>query len=144
MKILIAVRFEKELLKNLNELSNLVKLEGSEIHLTHIFKKEVLSVDLTTYEWPSENEYKVMKKKGLKNLEKIGQDLFKKFNPKKIVTSVSLDFSAKEALTEKIKKEKYDVVIVTTRGLHGFKGLFHSSVADYLIKHSPTPILVLR
>src|SRR5690606_11946238 len=50
----------------------------------------------------------------------------------------------KEGSIEYLEKAAPDLCIGFSKERHGLSGYFHSSFSEYLIKHSPVPVLVLR
>jgi len=49
-----------------------------------------------------------------------------------------------EELAHYLKQEKAHLVVVGTRGLKGFAGLFTSSFAQHMLRNAPCDVLVLR
>lgn len=52
--------------------------------------------------------------------------------------------NSRDAIVETAKTEKIDVVVVGSRGLGTLSRLLLGSVSDYVVKHSPCPVLVAR
>ncbi|KAK6166943.1 hypothetical protein SNE40_023538 [Patella caerulea] len=49
-----------------------------------------------------------------------------------------------EVIVDIVKQEKADLVVTGTRGLGKFRRTIMGSVSDYIIHHSPVPVLVCR
>jgi len=52
--------------------------------------------------------------------------------------------STVQAIVEFAASEKFDLIIVGTRGMTGFKRLILGSVSSGLVDHSECPVLVVR
>jgi nucleotide-binding universal stress UspA family protein len=101
-----------------------------EVPITHIESQKLLRELLENYE--KENEEilskcsEIARKKGLTI-----NTILLQGNP----ASIILDFS---------KKEKYDIVIMGSRGMGKFKELILGSVSSKIVHHSPCGILLIR
>lgn len=142
--ILIAISLEDELLIPLKRLKNEISLKNTNIHLLHVVKKEIMSVEMATYEWPNNDEFKEMKKSALNKMEHMKTHIIGDSQPQSVTIDIILDLSPKDTIIEEAKKFKANMIVVSTRGKKGFEGLFSNSMAEYLIKYSPCDLLVLR
>ena len=52
--------------------------------------------------------------------------------------------NVEQALLEHIETLKSDLFIIGNRGLGGVKKIFLGSVSNYIVNHSPIPVLVVR
>lgn len=57
---------------------------------------------------------------------------------------VTKDFHPEEEVIEFLKNVNATLIVVATRGKHGFEGLFHSSFTDYMVKFAPCDVFVVR
>ncbi len=111
--------------------SNITVLHVMEqVPITHIESQKLLSELLENYK--KENQdilskcLEIAKQKGITI-----NTILLQGNP----ASIILDFS---------KKEKYDIVIMGSRGLGKFKELILGSVSSKIVHHSPCGILLIR
>jgi universal stress protein A len=85
------------------------------------------------------NEYK---KRARYQLGKLKTEL-QKNGISNIKTSLQ-EGNAKDVILEVAKKEKCDLIALSTRGRSGLGRALLGSVADYVIRHAPCPILVIH
>ena len=101
-----------------------------EVPITHIESQKLLRELLENYEKESEEILskcsEIARKKGLTI-----NTILLQGNP----ASIILDFS---------KKEKYDIVIMGSRGMGKFKELILGSVSSKIVHHSPCGVLLIR
>ncbi len=138
-KITICVDLNELCFKNIKKLANNPILKNAEINLVHFFEIQVYTAEFTPFVFPNVDQYPEIEnstKLALTNLE----------NDLGIVAKKECLFvhSPEEAALEYIKKDKTDLVIVSTQGSHGIEGFFHSSFTDYLTKYSPCDVYVVR
>jgi nucleotide-binding universal stress UspA family protein len=144
-RIAIAVPLEEDLLHPLYSWGG--RFDWShvlEVHLVHVVKKNITPLEFGLVEMPDENTYQEM----VPTLEKYLRDEAQKIIPEKyrgeVYFHLTRDFSPEEEMIEVLKKTKVDLLVVSTRGKHGFDGLFHSSFTDKMIKYSPCDVYVVR
>jgi hypothetical protein len=119
-KIAIALPIEDKLLEPLHHWGQRFDWANiKEVHLVHIVKKNITPLEFGLVEMPDEKAYQDM----VPTLQKYLRDEGQKIVPPTI--NVSL-------------------VVVSTRGKHGFSGLFHSSFTDQMVKFSPCDVYVVR
>jgi len=115
-----------------------------EVHLVHIVKKNITPLEFGLVEMPDENTYQEM----APTLEKYLRDEAQKIIPEKyrgeFFFHLTRDFSPEEEMIGVLKKTNVDLLVVSTRGKHGFEGLFHSSFTDKMVKYSPCDVYVVR
>ena len=61
----------------------------------------------------------------------------------KMESRVSASRSVVDAIIEEIESGDYDLVVVGSHGLSGFKKLLLGSVTEAILKHKPCPVLVV-
>jgi nucleotide-binding universal stress UspA family protein len=144
-KIMIAMSLEDELILPLYQWGAKFSWQSySEVHLVHVIKKNLTPLEFGIMELPSEETYQAM----LPTLTKFLEDEAKKIIPSsfrgKITFHTQLDFNPAEAVTRLIKDIGCDLVVLSTRGKHGFEGLFHSSFTDHLVRFANCDVYVVR
>ncbi len=144
-RIAIAVPLEESLLQPLYSWGG--RFDWShvrEVHLVHVVKKNITPLEFGLVEMPDENTYQEM----APTLEKYLRDEAQKIIPDKyrgeVFFHLTRDFSPEEEMIGVLKKTNVDLLVVSTRGKHGFEGLFHSSFTDKMVKYSPCDVYVVR
>ena len=144
-KIAIALPVEEKLLHPLHTWGQ--RFDWShikEVHLIHVVKKNITPLEFGLVEMPDETTYKEM----VPTLEKYLREEAQKIIPKDYLGEVyfhlTRDFSPEEEMIATLKKLDTTLVVVSTRGKHGFEGLFHSSFTDQMVKFAPCDVYVVR
>ena len=140
-KTVIAVNLNSDYKKMLAPIKEMSFLNTSEIHLVYVFPSISYGfVFEGTLSFPVPDEKDKIQEKVNTLLSEIEKNLLP--THKGTVKKVSLfDESPSEAINKYINEQKADLAIVAT-GLR--KGIFESSVATYLSKHSSANLLVIR
>lgn len=144
-KIVIALPLEESLLGPLHEWGKNFDFTNVEsIHFIHVVKKNVTPLEFGLVEAPDDTTYMNM----VPTLDKFLRDEAKQIIPAdykgKLDYVVTKDFNPEEELIDILKNVKATLVVVATRGKHGFEGLFHSSFTDYMVKYAPCDVFVVR
>jgi nucleotide-binding universal stress UspA family protein len=144
-KIAIALPMEEKLLNPLHQWGS--RFDWShvrEVHIIHVVKKNVTPLEFGLIEMPDETTYQAM----IPALEMHLRDEAQKIIPKEYLGEVyfhlNRDFSPDEEMIDILKKTNVSLVVVSTRGKHGFSGLFHSSFTDQMVKFAPCDVYVVR
>jgi nucleotide-binding universal stress UspA family protein len=144
-KIAIALPMEEKLLTPLHEWGS--RFDWShirEVHIIHVVKKNVTPLEFGLIEMPDETTYQAM----IPALEMHLRDEAQKIIPKEyrgeVYFHLNRDFSPEEEMIDILKKTNVSLVVVSTRGKHGFSGLFHSSFTDQMVKFAPCDVYVVR
>ncbi len=143
--LVIALPLEDELLKPFYSWSNSVDFNQFDyISFIHIVKKTLTPIEFSVIESPTEATFLQMKP----TLENFLKEEKNKIIPKnfsgEIKYIVSKHLHPDEEMIHFLRELKAKLVVVSTRGKHGLKGLFTSSFTDRMVKFSPCHILVLR
>ncbi|MGE3611302.1 MAG: universal stress protein [Bacteriovoracaceae bacterium] len=116
----------------------------SSVHFAHIVKKTITPLEFGLVEMPDEKTYKEM----IPTLERFLRDEAQKIIPPvykgELFFHLEIDFHPEDYFINLIKKVNASLAVVSTRGKHGFEGLFHSSFTEHLIKFSPCDVYVVR
>ena len=144
-KIVIALPLEESLLKPLYQWGK--KFDFShvqKIHFIHVVKKNITPLEFGLVESPDDATYREMRP----TLENFLREEAKKIIPPEFLSladyQVTKDFHPEEELIDLLKELKATLIVVATRGKHGFEGLFHSSFTDYMVKFAPCDVFVVR
>lgn len=143
--IAIAVPIEESLLGPFYEWGKNFDFSHVEtVHLIHVVKKNITPLEFGLIESPDEVTYKEMEP----TIEKYLKDEARKILPAefkgRVQFHVTNDFHPEEEVIDLLKELKATLIVVATRGKHGFDSLFHSSFTDYMIKHAPCDVFVVR
>ncbi|HXH73462.1 MAG TPA: universal stress protein [Bacteriovoracaceae bacterium] len=140
-KIIVAVSLDGETHNALMKLKEVDIGHDTEVHFVNIVPVVLyargMQFSLLTYPLPQERpaieESVIDKLKGLK-----GEILP---HHGKVVYKCIFDPNEKAAFNDYVLSEQADLVVVATRKKHG---LFDSSFAQHLLKHSPGNVLILK
>lgn len=50
----------------------------------------------------------------------------------------------KDAICDYAEEKKIDRMVIGTRGIHGVAGIFSSSFAEYMVRHAPCELRIIR
>lgn len=144
-RIVIALPLEDQLLGPLHEWGkNFDFSHVDSILFVHVVKKNVTPLEFGLVESPDDNTYEEM----VPTISKFMKDEARAIIPAdfkgKIDFRVTKDFNPEEEIIDILKSENATLVVVATRGKHGFEGLFHSSFTDYMVKFAPCDVFVVR
>jgi nucleotide-binding universal stress UspA family protein len=118
--------------------------EGEYLHVIHVVKKNITPLEFGLMESPDESTFKEM----APTLKKFLQDEVKKIIPNdfsgEITYKLSCGFHPEQDVVHYLRKIAADLIVVSTRGKHGFQGLFHSSFTEYMVKFAPCDVYVVR
>ncbi len=144
-KIIIALSLEEELLQPLYAWGmrfNWSKIK--EVHFIHTVKITITPLEFGLMEMPDEKTLKEM----TPVLNKFLSDEAKKILPPdfkgEIIYHLQANFNPPEEIIAVTKAIRPDLLVVSTRGKHGFQGLFHSSFTDHMVKFAPCDVYVVR
>lgn len=148
MKIVVCAEITEDGLKSLDSVAEYWKdhkTPATEIHLVHIFETRVYNNEFAVSVYPSPEQYKEVDEAVVRILKTKATELFKKFPaPEKCIYKCLHSTNVKDEMVQYLNANKPDLVVVPTRGLSGIKGFFTSSFAEFMIRHSPCNILVVR
>jgi nucleotide-binding universal stress UspA family protein len=144
-KIAIALPIEDKLLEPLHQWGKRFDWANiKEVHLIHIVKKNITPLEFGLVEMPDEKAYQDMVPTLQKYLRDEGQKIVPPTFKGEVFFHLGRDFSPEEEMISTLKKINVSLVVVSTRGKHGFSGLFHSSFTDQMVKFSPCDVYVVR
>lgn len=114
------------------------------IHVVHVVKKNVTPLEFGLIETPDDGTYREM----VPTLEKFLRDEAQKIIPAdftgEINYLVTKDFNPEEEVIDYLKKIGASLLVVSTRSLHGINRWFNTSFMEYMVKHAPCDVFVVR
>jgi nucleotide-binding universal stress UspA family protein len=144
-RIVIALPLEDTLLEPLHEWGQ--KFDFSHVDsvlFVHVVKKNITPLEFGLVESPDETTYEEM----VPTISKFLKDESRRIIPSdfsgQVEFRVTKDFHPEEEIIDILKSVNATLVVVATRGKHGFEGLFHSSFTDYMVKFAPCDVFVVR
>lgn len=144
-KILIALPLDEDLLTPLHSWGqNFDWNSVSEVHLSHVVKKNITPLEFGLVEMPDVETFKNMKPTLQKFLDDESRKILSSGFKGKIITHLTSDFDPEEEVIRYLHENRADLVVVSTKGKHGFAGLFHSSFTEHMIRFAPCNVLVIR
>lgn len=143
--IVIALPLEEELLTPFYQWGkNFDFSHVKNVYFIHSVKKNIMPLEFGMMESPDETTFNQMKP----TMEKFLKDEALKILPShfqgKSEFLITLDYHPDQAMVEKLRELNANLLVVSTRGKHGIKGLFQSSFTDSMIKFAPCDVLVVR
>lgn len=144
-RIVIALPLEDQLLSPFHEWGRNFDFSHVEsVLFVHIVKKNITPLEFGLVESPDDITYEEM----VPTISKFIKDEARAILPSdfkgKVDFQVAKDFNPEEELIDILKNTRATLVVVATRGKHGFEGLFHSSFTDYMVKFAPCDVFVVR
>ncbi|MDA8792108.1 universal stress protein [Bacteriovoracaceae bacterium] len=118
--------------------------EFTEIHLIHAFQIQVYSDLFYIQKFPSEEEFQKIKESTLQVMKTLEADLGPIAQGIKLVYDCLLVSSPKTGLKDYAQENDISVMAVSTRGKKGVESLFSSSLAEYMVRHAPCELIILR
>lgn len=144
-QIVIAVPLEENLLHSLYDWGEEFDFsEITEVHFIHIVKKNITPLEFGMMESPDESTFREMRP----SLEIFLKGEAKKILPPdfkgKVSYQVTSGYHPEEEVVALLKDFGAELIVVATRGHHGFESLFHSSFTQHLVKFAPCDVFVIR
>lgn len=117
-----------------------------EVHIVHGFQIQVYTDNFYFSSYPAEAEYSGIEKSVDDVLEALEKEAFegKDYPSLKVVKKCIFSANPKGAIADYARDNEIDEMIIATRGVSGIEGLFSSSFAEYMIRHSNASLRILR
>lgn len=148
MKMVVCSEITDEGSKSLQRLADFLgqqHMSPSELHFVHVFETKVFANDFTITVYPTTEQFPEIDEAVIRTLKSKSQEVLKKLkNPPKTFYKCLHSTNSKEETVQYLRETNADIVVVLTRGLSGVKGFFSSSFADFLVRHAPCNVLVVR
>lgn len=140
-RIVIAVDIDKEARGRFDELKDLKFNSASEIHLVYVFQEIGFNFAIDAYSmaYPLADDRLEIEKSVNGALKELAKEVFPK--DIKVHTHCLFSENQKEKLCDVADELKADVVVLAARKRHG---IFESSFAQYMLKHSDRNLLILK
>ncbi len=138
----LCVQLDNECPAILNRLKGDIELRHSRIHLVSVVEIKVYSSEFATFTYPVESQYKEIEEAALRTLTNLQHALG--LVDTQVVKKCFFDFDPQTKIKHYLNEVDAQLVVTASRGKHGIEGLFSSSFSDFLIKHSPCDVLVMR
>lgn len=144
-RIVIAVPIEENLLKPLRDWGRSFDFEHVEcVHFVHVVKKNITPLEFGLVETPDAETYREM----VPTLKNFLKEESKRILPSDYHGQVEFllteDFNPEEEVIDLLNDMGATLIVVATRGKHGLDGLFHKSFTEYMVKHAPCDVFVVR
>lgn len=140
-KIVVAVDIQIASADQLFQLKWLNILTNAEVHFVHVYQTTIMTYGMGEFcqIYPAEADRKSIAVSVTEVMRKLYEG---SVDPgTKVVTRCLFDENPKEEFCSYAKEVKADTMIIFTRERHG---LFDSSFAQYVARHSPCHVLILR
>jgi len=142
-KVVLAVGLNPGMFAMLKEVKGMEFLKHSEIHLVSIFKTIDYAYGLGEFSlvFPIVDDRKAIEESIKAALVKLWQDIAPAGFDGKVVPVCLFDEDPKEKFCQYVGESRADTVVVATRKK---RGLFESSFAQYVSKHTDADIIILK
>lgn len=143
--IAIALPIEDKLLEPLHQWGQRFDWSHvNQVHLIHVVKKNITPLEFGLVEIPDERTYQEMTPTLQTYLRDEAQKIIPDSFKGQVHFHLTRDFNPGDEMIATLKKLEASLVVVSTRGKHGFEGLFHSSFTDQMVKFAPCDVYVVR
>jgi nucleotide-binding universal stress UspA family protein len=142
-KVVVAINVNQNLEAILAPLRKLEFLKQAEIHLVHVFQTMTYAVGFSEYPmaYPVHQDRNVIEQSINSLLVKLAVNLFGDNFEGKIVTKCLFSDNPKKKFCEYLQDEGADLVVIASREK---RGLFESSFATYVSRHSQANQIILK
>lgn len=144
-KIVIAIPLEEKLLTPLREWGKKFDFSHIEhVHFIHVVKINITPLEFGLMENPDERTFLEI----TPTLSKFLEDESKKILPNdykgKMTFEIERDSDPELETVEILKREDADFIVVSTHARHGLDSFLHSSFTEYMVKHAPCDVFVVK
>jgi nucleotide-binding universal stress UspA family protein len=141
-KIVLACSLEENGAQVFQKLNEFNWTGATVFHLVHIFKVQVMVNDFTPFIYPDEGQQSSIEDLVLSQL-KASRERWS-MQGKTSVEKCFFDTNPKKKLVDYLSEVQADLVVLTSHQKEGLDGVFSSGFSEYLLRHSPCDVLVLR
>ncbi len=136
-RILVPVDFSRTSIKALHYAVPIAKQFGARLSLLHVIEFPNYCPDIGYMDFDA----KVIREDLAKRL----RDLARRALPKDVEADTGVECGAGfDTIAAYAKKQKVDLIVLTTHGYTGLKHVLLGSTAERVIRHAPCPVLVVR
>lgn len=144
-KIVIALPLEEKLLTPLREWGRKFDFEHVDhVHFVHVIKINITPLEFGLVESPDDSTYREMVPTIKKFLEEEAKRILPSDFKGNVTYEIEKDSDPEEETVDILKREHPDFIVVSSHARHGLDSLLHSSFTDYMIKHAPCDVFVVR
>lgn len=142
-KVVVAVSLDEELKDHLKSIKHMDFLAQSEIHLVHVFNTISYAIGFAEAPliYPVQQDRAVIEKEVLSQLRDLSRDILPLHFSGKIIYQCLFHDNPKEKFCLYVENSKADLAVIATRRR---RGLFESSFAHYVGKHSDCHQILLK
>jgi nucleotide-binding universal stress UspA family protein len=143
LKILLPTDGSKHSLEAAEYAVNLALKQNAEVTIMHVYQPLIVPLsDLSSFEaYP----YVESEEEAMERSQKLIEETKKVFDEKSIPVETKLVCGhVVHAIIEIADKERFNLIIIGSRGLGPLKRLFLGSVADGVLHHAHCPVLIIR
>lgn len=115
-----------------------------EVHLIHVVRKNLTALEFGVMEVPDERTYQEMRPSLELNLRNEAQRIIPQDFSGTIHLHLTTDFNPELEVISTLKKLSVSLVVVASRGHHGWNTLFHSSFTKQILKGAPCDVYVVH
>lgn len=142
-KVVVAVGLSDEMSGMMKPIRNMEFLSHSEVHFVHVFNTMNYTTVFSDFPivYPIEADLKGIEESVIGFLAKTAKEVLPANFTGTVITKCFFDPSPKDKFCDYLKEIKADLVIVPTREK---RGMFESSFANYVNKHSHANMILLK
>ena len=139
-KILVAVDFSEPSHKALQTAAQISADTGAELVLVHVWRPNSHTYGGLVFPVTFAEDYIKDAAEKLTGLRGVAEAA----GAKRVATEVLTGAPWHEVIEMVRKDDSFDLIIVGSHGLTGFKHVLLGSVAEKIVRHAPCPVLVVR
>ena len=118
--------------------------EWDEVHFVHGFRSQVYADNFYFSAFPTELQVGSIEESVQSVLDGLGSYFVDGGFKGKVVCKCIVSHNPKGSLRNYADENDIYQMLIETRGKHGLEGLFSSSFAEFMVRHAPCRVLVLR
>ncbi len=112
-----------------------------EYHLVYSVQLQVYADTFFLTSFPDESQHKDIEASVQEVISNLKKEILPDANCK---IKCLFSSSPKAAMAEYAKNNNIDEMVIGTRGKHGVAGVFSSSFAEYMVRHAPCQLRIIR
>lgn len=144
-KIMVCIDLNNESLEVYKKQNNNIGWgHFDEIHLVHSFQRQIYTDNFCLTSYPSDDQFNDIEKSIVDTLEKISSEIIPDKFKGKTICKCLLSNLQKKSLVDYATENDIAQMLIATRGKHGIEGIFSSSLAEYMVRHAPCGLKIIR
>ncbi|MBI2521674.1 MAG: universal stress protein [Bdellovibrio sp.] len=145
MKVILCADLTEQSLQGLADFVKTPYFEkATEIHVTHGFETKVYAGEFYAQYYPSEKQFPEIEKAAIELMKNSLDKSLSALNKDNVQYHCLFSPSRKDVVANFANTIQAGLIVVATRSLTGLKGVFSFSFAEYMIRHAPCDVLVLK